>query len=28
LGWVAPVSFEESIKNMVEWTLKHPEWIK
>jgi dTDP-glucose 4,6-dehydratase len=28
LGWVAPVSFEDSIKNTVEWTLKHPEWIK
>lgn len=28
LGWIAPVSFEESIKNTVEWTLKHPNWVK
>jgi dTDP-glucose 4,6-dehydratase len=25
-GWVAPVSFEESVHRTVEWTLKNPVW--
>lgn len=28
LGWKAPLSLDESLKNTVEWTLKHPEWLK
>lgn len=27
LGWVSPVSFEESLKNTIEWQTEHPEWI-
>lgn len=26
-GWTHPVSFENTIKEIVEWTLKHPEWM-
>lgn len=25
-GWTSPVSFEESLKNVIEWQEKHPEW--
>lgn len=28
LGWVAPLSFEESLKNTVEWQTEHSDWIK
>jgi dTDP-glucose 4,6-dehydratase len=27
MGWKPEVNFEDSLKNTVEWTLKHPEWI-
>ena len=27
LGWIPPVDFEESMKKMIDWTLKHPEWL-
>jgi len=27
-GWQQPVNFEESLKNTVAWTLKHPVWLK
>jgi dTDP-glucose 4,6-dehydratase len=27
LGWVAPFSFEESLKSTIEWTKNHPEWL-
>ena len=27
LGWKSPLSFEESMKNVIEWQMKHPEWI-
>lgn len=27
LGWVAPISFEESLKNTIEWQTEHNEWI-
>src|ERR1035437_8230807 len=27
LGWTPPVSFEESLKNVVEWQSKNKEWI-
>ncbi len=27
LGWKSPVSFEESLKNTIEWQAEHPEWI-
>lgn len=27
LGWKAPLSFEDTVKSTVEWTLKHPEWM-
>jgi dTDP-glucose 4,6-dehydratase len=27
LGWKPPVSFEESVRTTVEWTLEHPEWL-
>lgn len=26
-GWTSPVSFEESLKNTIEWQTSHPEWI-
>lgn len=28
LGWKSPVSFEESLKNTIEWQQRHPEWMK
>lgn len=28
LGWKAPLTFDESLKNTVEWTIAHPEWLK
>ncbi len=27
LGWIAPHSFEDSLRSTVEWTMKHPEWL-
>lgn len=27
LGWESPVSFEESLKNTIEWQTNNPEWI-
>lgn len=27
LGWKAPVSFEESLKNTIQWQSENPEWI-
>lgn len=27
MGWNIPVSFEESLKKTVEWTLEHPQWL-
>lgn len=27
LGWTPPVSFEESLKNTIDWQMEHPEWI-
>ena len=27
LGWTAPLPFYDSLKNTVEWTLDHPEWL-
>ena len=28
LGWSPPVSFEESLKNVIKWQMEHDEWIK
>lgn len=28
MGWKPPLSFEESLKNTIEWQMAHPEWIK
>lgn len=28
LGWKIPVSFEESLKNTIDWQCSHPEWIE
>lgn len=28
LGWKSPISFEESLKNTIEWQTNNPEWIK
>jgi dTDP-glucose 4,6-dehydratase len=28
LGWKSPVSFEESMKNTIEWQQRNPEWMK
>lgn len=28
LGWKSPVSFEESLKNTIDWQTKNPEWIE
>jgi len=28
LGWTSPVSFEDSLKNTIEWQKAHPEWMK
>lgn len=27
IGWKPPVSIEEGIKNVVDWTIDHPEWL-
>jgi dTDP-glucose 4,6-dehydratase len=27
IAWTAPISFEESLRRTVEWTIKHPEWL-
>jgi dTDP-glucose 4,6-dehydratase len=27
LGWNAPMGFEESLKNSINWTLKRPQWL-
>ncbi len=27
LGWTAPHTFEESLKNTIDWQVKNPEWI-
>ena len=27
LGWTSPLSFEESLKNTIEWQKDHPEWL-
>jgi dTDP-glucose 4,6-dehydratase len=27
-GWEMPVPFRESLRKTVEWTLKHPEWLR
>lgn len=27
MGWALPVSFEESLREMVLWSLAHPEWL-
>lgn len=27
LGWQAPVPFEDTVKSIVDWTLKNPEWL-
>ena len=26
-GWTAPLSFEDSLKKSIDWTLSHPEWM-
>lgn len=28
LGWKAPLTLAESLKNTVDWTIKHPEWLR
>ncbi len=28
MGWKSPVSFEESLKNTIEWQQKNPKWIR
>ena len=28
LGWSSPVSFEDSMKNTIEWQKRNPEWMK
>lgn len=28
LGWESPMSFEESLKNTIEWQMEHPEWLQ
>ena len=28
LGWKSTISFEESMKNTIEWQQQHPEWLK
>ena len=27
LGWKSPIPFEESLKNVINWQMAHPEWI-
>ena len=28
LGWKQPVSFDESLKNVVQWQMDNPQWIE
>ncbi len=28
MGWTSPISFEESMKNTIEWQQRNPEWMK
>jgi dTDP-glucose 4,6-dehydratase len=28
MGWTAPISFEETLKKTISWTLGHDEWLK
>jgi len=28
MGWDVPMKFEESLKRTIQWSLKHPEWLK
>jgi len=28
MGWIAPMSFEESLIKIINWTLAHPEWLE
>ena len=28
MGWKMPVSFEQSLKKMIKWTLEHQEWLE
>ncbi len=28
LGWTPPLTFEESLKNTIEWQMAHPEWME
>jgi dTDP-glucose 4,6-dehydratase len=28
IGWRAPVDFEESLEATIQWTLKHPKWLR
>lgn len=28
MGWVAPISFHETLKRTIDWTLKHTEWLE
>lgn len=28
LGWKAPLTFEKSLKNTIDWQREHPEWLK
>lgn len=28
LGWKSPISFEDSLKSVIEWQKSHPEWLK
>lgn len=27
LGWKSPLDFDESLKNTIEWTKRHPQWL-
>jgi len=28
LGWTSPISFEKSLKDVIEWQKAHPDWLK
>lgn len=28
IGWLPPISFEKSLKRMIDWTLLHPLWLR
>lgn len=28
MGWELPVNFEDSLRETIEWTLEHPEWLE